>query len=306
MHESFSAGAGRAWKSSSVVWIKTMSEAKPLKTVAPWRQKLWVVIFESDTKAGKAFDIVLLVAILASVMVVLLESTPGFDPEISLTLITLEFGFTFLFTIEYILRIISVRRPLRYMISFYGLVDLIAVLPTYISLFIPGAQYFLVVRILRLLRVFRVLKLGLYLSQAELLGRAMHASRIKIGIFLFTVLNIVVIVGAAMYVIEGPQNGFSSIPLSIYWAVVTMTTVGYGDLAPNTTLGRVLASLVMLIGYGIIAVPTGIVTVEMVRSRDQAAEIPCPGCRRSGHDEDALFCKYCGSTLGESADRPEE
>jgi len=282
-----------------------MSEAKPLKTVAPWRQKLWVIIFESDTRSGKAFDIVLLIAIIASVMVVLLESTPGFDSEISRTLIILEFGFTFLFTIEYILRIISVRRPLRYMISFYGLVDLMAVLPTYISLFIPGAQYFLVVRILRLLRVFRVLKLGLYLSQAELLGRAMHASRIKIGIFLFTVLNIVVIVGAAMYVIEGPQNGFSSIPLSIYWAVVTMTTVGYGDLAPNTTLGRVLASLVMLIGYGIIAVPTGIVTVEMVRSRDHAAEIPCPGCRRRDHDEDALFCKYCGANLGENATQPE-
>jgi voltage-gated potassium channel len=220
-----------------------MSEAKPLKTVAPWRQKLWVIIFESDTRSGKAFDIVLLIAIIASVMVVLLESTPGFDPEISRTLIILEFGFTFLFTIEYIMRIISVRRPLRYMISFYGLVDLMAVLPTYISLFIPGAQYFLVVRILRLLRVFRVLKLGLYLSQAELLGRAMRASRIKIGVFLFTVLNIVVIVGAAMYVIEGPKNGFSSIPISIYWAVVTMTTVGYGDLAPMTTLGRVLASI---------------------------------------------------------------
>jgi voltage-gated potassium channel len=283
-----------------------MSEAKPLKTVAPWRQKLWVVIFESDTRAGKAFDVVLLIAILASVMVVLLESTPGFDPEISRILIILEFGFTFLFTVEYILRIISVRRPLRYMTSFYGLVDLMAVLPTYISLFIPGAQYFLVVRILRLLRVFRVLKLGLYLSQAELLGRAMRASRIKIGVFLFTVLNIVVIVGAAMYVIEGPQNGFTSIPISIYWAVVTMTTVGYGDLAPNTTLGRVLASMVMLIGYGIIAVPTGIVTVEMVRGRDQAAEIPCPGCRRRDHDEDAQFCKYCGANLGENAAQPEE
>jgi voltage-gated potassium channel len=277
-----------------------MSEAKPSKTVAPWRQKLWVIIFESDTPGGKAFDVILLVAILVSVGVVLLESTPGLDPAVSRTLIILEFGFTILFTVEYIMRLISVRRPIRYMISFYGIVDLLAVLPTYISLFVPGAQYFLVVRILRLLRVFRVLKLGMYLSQAELLGRAMRASRIKIGIFLFTVMNIVVIVGAAMYVIEGPQNGFTSIPISIYWAVVTMTTVGYGDLAPLTTLGRILASVVMLIGYGIIAVPTGIVTVEMVRSRDEAAETPCPSCRRTGHEEDAQFCKYCGSNLSES------
>jgi voltage-gated potassium channel len=277
-----------------------MSEAKPSKTVAPWRQKLWVIIFESDTPGGKAFDVILLIGILVSVAVVLLESTPGLDPVVSRTLIMLEFGFTFLFTIEYLLRLISVRRPIRYMISFYGIVDLLAVLPTYISLFVPGAQYFLVIRILRLLRVFRVLKLGMYLSQAELLGRAMRASRIKIGVFLFTVINIVVIVGAAMYVIEGPQNGFTSIPISIYWAVVTMTTVGYGDLAPLTTLGRVLASLVMLIGYGIIAVPTGIVTVEMVRSRDEISQTPCPSCRRTGHDEDAQFCKYCGSSLLES------
>jgi voltage-gated potassium channel len=277
-----------------------MSEAKPSKTVAPWRQKLWVIIFESDTPGGKAFDVILLVAILVSVGVVLLESTPGLDPAVSRTLIILEFGFTILFTVEYIMRLISVRRPIRYMISFYGIVDLLAVLPTYISLFVPGAQYFLVVRILRLLRVFRVLKLGMYLSQAELLGRAMRASRIKIGIFLFTVMNIVVIVGAAMYVIEGPQNGFTSIPISIYWAVVTMTTVGYGDLAPLTTLGRILASVVMLIGYGIIAVPTGIVTVEMVRSRDEISETPCPSCQRTGHEQDAQFCKYCGSNLSES------
>lgn len=277
-----------------------MSEAKPPKTVAPWRQKMWEIIFESDTPGGKAFDVILLVAILASVAVVLMESTPGLDPSTVQVLVLLEFGFTFLFTIEYIFRIISVRRPLRYMTSFYGVVDLLAILPTYISLFIPGAKYFLVVRILRLLRVFRVLKLGLYLSQAEMLGRAMRASRIKIGVFLFTVINIVVIVGAAMYVIEGPQNGFTSIPISIYWAVVTMTTVGYGDLAPMTTPGRLLASLVMLIGYGIIAVPTGIVTVEMVRARADAAEVPCASCQRSGHDEDAFFCKYCGNPLKEN------
>jgi voltage-gated potassium channel len=292
----FGTGAG----AFLIITEYSMSEAKPPITVAPWRQKLWVIIFESDTPGGRAFDVVLLIAILASVTVVLLESTPGFDPWVRRFLVSLEIGFTVLFTIEYILRIISVRRAIRYMISFYGIVDLLAVLPTYISLFIPGAQYFLVIRILRLLRVFRILKLGVYLSQAEMLGRAMRASRIKIGVFLFTVLNIVVIVGAAMYVIEGPRNGFTSIPISIYWAVVTMTTVGYGDLAPLTTLGRVLASVVMLIGYGIIAVPTGIVTVEMVRGRDLAAEIPCPGCGRKGHEEDAQYCKYCGSKLEES------
>jgi voltage-gated potassium channel len=283
-----------------------MSEAKPPLSVAPWRQKLWVIIFESETPAGKAFDIVLLIAILVSVAVVLMESTPGLDPAVRRVLVSLEFGFTILFTIEYFLRIITVRRPIRYMTSFYGIVDLLAVLPTYISLFFPGAQYFLVIRILRLLRVFRILKLGSYLSQAEMLGRAMRASRIKIGVFLFTVINIVVIVGAAMYVIEGPQNGFISIPISIYWAVVTMTTVGYGDLAPLTTLGRLLASLVMLIGYGIIAVPTGIVTVEMVRSREQVSETPCPNCQSYGHDEDAYFCKYCGAGLRERGPAGEE
>jgi voltage-gated potassium channel len=284
---------------------KKMSEAKPPKTVAPWRQKLWIVIFESDTPAGKAFDIVLLVAIVASVVVVLLESTPGMPPATARLLFMLEFGFTILFTIEFIMRLISVRRPIRYVVSFYGIVDIMAVLPTYISLFVPGAQYFLVVRILRLLRVFRILKLGSYLVEAEVLGRAMYASRIKIGIFLFTVLTIVVIVGAAVYVIEGPENGFVSIPLSIYWAVVTMTTVGYGDLVPQTGIGKALASLIMLIGYGIIAVPTGIVTVELARNPfDETSALGrqgmgrfCPGCSRGPHDPDAVHCKYCGDKL---------
>jgi voltage-gated potassium channel len=281
-----------------------MSEAKPPKTVAPWRQKLWTIIFESDTPAGKAFDVVLLVAILASVSVVLLESLPDIDPETARLLFSLEFGFTILFTVEYVLRLISVRRPVRYMISFYGIVDFMAIIPTYIALFVPGAQYFLVVRILRLLRVFRILKLMAYLREAEVLGRAMYASRIKIGIFLFTVLTIVVIVGAAVYVIEGPVNGFVSIPMSIYWAVVTMTTVGYGDLVPQTNIGRVLASLIMLIGYGIIAVPTGIVTVELARAPGGGTVLEgkikggqCLNCGREGHDADAVFCKYCGSRI---------
>jgi voltage-gated potassium channel len=282
-----------------------MSEARPSRTVAPWRQKLWEVIFESDTPAGKAFDIVLLVAIVASVTVVLLESTPDMTPAVSRSLLILEFGFTLLFTVEYIMRLVSVRRPIRYMISFYGIVDFMAIIPTYISLFVPGAQYFLVVRILRLLRVFRILKLGAYITEAEVLGRAMYASRIKIGVFLFTVFTVVVIVGTAVYVIEGPQNGFISIPLSIYWAVVTMTTVGYGDLVPHTGIGKALATLIMLIGYGIIAVPTGIVTVELARGPDQQAtalrirenERICRGCSRGGHDLDADYCKYCGSEI---------
>jgi voltage-gated potassium channel len=283
-----------------------MSEAKPPPTVAPWRQKLWTIIFESDTPGGKAFDIVLLVAILASVSVVLLESMPDIDPATGRILFSLELGFTILFTIEYLLRLISVRRPLRYMVSFYGIVDFMAIIPTYIALFVPGAQYFLVIRILRLLRVFRILKLMAYLKEAEVLGRAMYASRIKIGIFLFTVMNVVVIVGAAVYVIEGPASGFVSIPMSIYWAIVTMTTVGYGDLVPQTGIGKVLASLIMLIGYGIIAVPTGIVTVELARNPGEDTSVleakvkegKCSACNREGHDTDAVYCKYCGSRLG--------
>jgi voltage-gated potassium channel len=282
-----------------------MSEAKPPPTVAQWRQKLWIVIFESDTPAGKAFDIVLLFAIVLSVSVVLLESLPDIDPNTARILFGLEFFFTILFTIEYVLRLISVRRPVRYATSFFGVVDFMAIIPTYIALFVPGAQYFLVVRILRLLRVFRILKLMAYLTEAEVLGRAMYASRIKIGVFLFAVFTIVVILGSAAYVVEGPQNGFVSIPMSIYWAVVTMTTVGYGDLVPQTNVGRALATVIMLIGYAIIAVPTGIVTVELARNpvdnisalNSSNQEIICSECRRGGHDADALHCKYCGSRI---------
>jgi voltage-gated potassium channel len=282
-----------------------MSEARPPKTVAPWRQKLWVIIFESDTPAGKAFDIILLITIVASVVVVMLESIPSIRALYGRELFILEVGFTLLFTAEYIMRVVSVRRAMGYVGSFYGVVDIMAVIPTYISLFVPGAQYFLVVRILRLLRVFRILKLGPYLSQAEMLGRAMYASRIKIGVFLFTIFTVVIIVGAAIYVVEGEENGFISIPEGIYWAVVTMTTVGYGDLVPQTVIGKLLATLVMLIGYSIIAVPTGIVTVELARGPRDGESILvtgettriCAGCSRGGHDEDSLFCKFCGTKL---------
>jgi voltage-gated potassium channel len=223
-------------------------------------------------------------------------------------LIVLEWIFTLLFTIEYILRLISARRPLSYAISFFGIVDLISVLPTYLSLFLPGTRYLLVVRILRLLRVFRILKMAEYLSEATVLRQAMQASQKKISVFLLSVVTIVVIVGALMYVVEGEQHGFTDIPTSMYWAIVTLTTVGYGDISPQTTLGKTLASIVMLLGYAIIAVPTGIVTGELSKASSpqervvqsqQPDDIPrnCPVCEASGHDNDATYCKYCGEHL---------
>jgi voltage-gated potassium channel len=211
----------------------------------------------------------------------------------------LEWGFTILFTVEYGLRLVSVRSPTRYALSFYGLVDLLAILPTYASLFYLGAQELIVIRALRLLRVFRILKLPEYLGEANLLSTALWASRRKIMVFLTTVLTIVLIVGALMHLVEGPEAGFTSIPMGMYWAIVTLTTVGYGDVAPQTSLGRFLASLVMIIGYGIIAVPTGIVTAELVSaSRAVVQGRRCAGCGRAGHDGDALHCKYCGAGLG--------
>jgi voltage-gated potassium channel len=215
------------------------------------------------------------------------------------TLRALEWGFTVLFTIEYILRLASVGRPLRYARSAYGLIDLIAILPSYISLVFPGAQSLLVIRLLRLLRVFRILKLAEYLRESRTLVQALRASWRKIAVFLLTVVTIVVVVGTLMYVIEGERHGFTSIPISIYWAVVTLTTVGYGDLAPATTLGRALAVLLMLTGYGIIAVPTGIVTVELTRAASAApvSAQACPGCGLGAHEHDAIFCRRCGAKL---------
>lgn len=263
-----------------------------------WRGKLHEVVFESDTPAGKAFDIALLVSILASVLAVLLESVrslrDGYGPELRAA----EWFFTVLFTIEYVLRLIAVRRPLHYALSFFGVVDLLAILPTYLSLLLPGAQALLVVRALRLLRVFRILKLSHFIGEAQVLRLALRASLRKITVFLGTVVILVLIIGALMYLVEGEENGFTSIPQSIYWAVVTLTTVGYGDIAPATVLGRILASIVMIIGYGIIAVPTGIVTVELSRARPTTVSgQACPHCGAEGHDADARFCKYCGSRL---------
>ncbi len=262
------------------------------------RARLHEIIFEADTPEGRLFDLMLLVAILASVAVVLLESVATVRARVGPTLRALEWGFTILFTIEYLLRLASVSRPLQYARSVFGLIDLLAILPTYLSLLMPGAQSLLVVRLLRLLRVFRVLKLAEYLRESRTLVTALRASRRKIAVFLLTVVTIVVVVGTLMYVIEGERHGFTSIPIGIYWAVVTLTTVGYGDLAPATTVGRMLAVVLMLTGYGILAVPTGIVTVELTRASAQPVSTQaCPSCGVGGHEHDAVYCRRCGSKL---------
>lgn len=271
---------------------------KELPTTS-WRRHLHEVIFEAETRAGKTFDIILLWCIILSVVVVVLESVAGVRARFGTWLVAAEWFFTILFTIEYILRLVSVTRPLRYAISFFGVVDLLAIIPTYMSLLLPGSQYLLVIRILRLLRVFRVLKLAEYLSEGQVIMRALGASRRKISVFLLAVLTLVVVIGSSMYVIEGEENGFVNIPVSIYWAIVTLTTVGYGDISPRTPLGQALASLVMILGYSIIAVPTGIVTAEfgrVARARIPTAQA-CPNCSAEGHDADAVHCKYCGAHL---------
>ncbi|NJN18916.1 MAG: ion transporter [Oscillochloris sp.] len=265
---------------------------------ARWRRQLHTIIFEADTPAGKAFDLVLMILILLSVIVVMLDSVAEIQSRYATELLVLEWVFTLLFTVEYLLRLLSVRRPLAYARTFFGVVDLLAILPTYLSLLIPGAQYLLVVRVLRLLRIFRVLKLVEYLQEGNILVRALFAARRKISVFLFTVVTVVVIVGALMYVVEGPANGYTSIPTSIYWAIVTMSTVGYGDIAPQTPLGKAIAAILMLIGYGVIAVPTGIVTLEISRASAPAAITQaCPHCGVDGHDLDAVYCKRCGAVL---------
>ncbi len=270
----------------------------PPTDIAPWRRKLHEVIFEADTPAGKLFDVALILTIAASVVAVMLDSVRPFRANHGTLLYTAEWVFTLLFTLEYLLRLACVGRPGKYAVSFFGVVDLLAILPTYLSLLLPGTQYLLVIRILRLLRIFRIFKLGHYVGAADHLTRALKASRRKIGVFLFTVLTLVVILGSLMYVIEGEHRGFTSIPTSIYWAIVTLTTVGYGDISPQTPLGQMLAALIMITGYGIIAVPTGIVTVEMSRAAFQkVSNQACPQCSAEGHDTDAVHCKFCGARL---------
>jgi voltage-gated potassium channel len=261
-----------------------------------WRVRMHEVIFEADTSAGRIFDIVLLILIISSVFAVMLESVESLEVQFGSILRVIELTFTIIFTLEYTARIISVGRPVKYIFSFLGIIDLLAILPTYLSFFSPGTQFLLVLRTVRLLRVFRIFKLSRYLSEADFLSRALKASRYKITVFLGAVVTLVIISGTVMYLVEGPENGFTSIPQSIYWSIVTLTTVGYGDIAPQTVLGQMLASIIMIMGYGIIAVPPGIVTVEMVnlKNKNQLTTQVCPSCFKEGHDADAVFCKYCG------------
>ncbi|HYH08220.1 MAG TPA: ion transporter [Thermoanaerobaculia bacterium] len=265
---------------------------------SPWRQRLHTVIFEADTVAGRTFDFALIACILTSVAVVMLESVASIAARWHRELLAIEMAFTILFTLEYILRLVAVRRPLAYARSLYGVIDLLAVAPTWLALFVPGAQFFLTVRVLRVLRIFRILKLTEYLNEAGVITNALRASRRKIFVFLFAVVTLVVVIGSLIYVVEGPANGFTDIPLSMYWAIVTLTTVGYGDISPQTPLGKLLASFVMIIGYAIIAVPTGIVTSELTAARNRGhSRQSCPVCGREGHDDDATHCKYCGAHL---------
>lgn len=274
-----------------------MSTDRPLNA---WRTRVHEIIFEADTPTGKAFDVILIGAIILSICIVMLESVSHIERQFGDFIRAAEWFFTILFTIEYVLRLISIRKPLNYATSFFGVVDLLAILPTYLSLLVPGTQYLLVIRLLRILRVFRVLKLAQYISEATLLTQALKASRRKITVFLFAVLTLVVIMGSLMYLVEGEEHGFTSIPRSVYWAIVTLTTVGYGDISPETPLGQFLASIIMIMGYGILAVPTGIVSVELSRADSNRQSITtrcCTTCAREGHSFDAKHCKYCGEPL---------
>ncbi|HEX5048038.1 MAG TPA: ion transporter [Gammaproteobacteria bacterium] len=264
-----------------------------------WRRRLYGVIFESDTPEGLLFDRALLVTILASVGVVMLDSVVPMASRYHGPLVTIEWLVTALFTIEYVARLICVDRPWRYVCSFYGLVDLASVLPTYLAIFLPELHALIDVRVLRMLRVFRILKLTQYLAEFQLLGAALSASRRKIAVFLSAVLMIVVTLGTVMYVVEGPANGFTSIPVSVYWAITTMTTVGFGDIAPHTSFGRLVASVMMLMGWGVLAVPTGIVTAEITSQR---LRVPtgrgCAKCGAGQHTADSRYCRVCGERLG--------
>jgi voltage-gated potassium channel len=271
---------------------------KVLLMITKWRSTLHEVIFEAETRSGKLFDIFLIIFILLSVLIVMLDSVNQISADYGAFFFILEWIFTLLFTLEYILRLLAVGQPLKYAKSFFGVIDLLSFLPTYFSLFLPGSQYFMVLRILRVLRIFRVLKLVQFLREVRMLRQALRASGRKIAVFLFTVITLVVIFGSLMYIIEGEENGFTSIPVSIYWSIVTLTTVGYGDISPNTGLGRAIAAIVMILGYSIIAVPTGIVSVEMGKAfKDAVSAEACPQCSAEGHDTDAIYCKFCGSKL---------
>lgn len=264
-----------------------------------WRLRLYTIIFEADTRAGRAFDVIVIAAILASVAVVVLDSVASIGSRYGGVFGVLEWGFTVLFTLEYVARLLCVRHPWRYATSVFGLIDLLAVLPTWLALLAPELHALIDVRILRLLRIFRVLKMGAYVAEYRALGEALSASRRKIAVFLSFVLMVVLVMGTLMYVVEGQANGFTSIPMSIYWAITTMTTVGFGDITPKTDLGRSIASLMMLLGWGILAVPTGIVSAEFTARRvgREPTTRTCHDCLSEGHEASARFCRDCGAAL---------
>lgn len=278
-------------------------ETRPPQVAASWKQKAYSVIFEADTPAGRTFDIALLWAILLSVVVVMLESVRSINAQYGPYLRAVEWGFTVLFLVEYIARLVVVRRPLTYALSMLGIIDFLSIAPTLISLVLPGSQYLLTIRTLRLLRVFRIFKLGRFVGEGEFIVRALKASRFKILVFLTAVLTLVVVIGTLMYVVEGGQNGFTSIPKSVYWAIVTLTTVGYGDISPVTVLGQSLASVLMILGYAIIAVPTGIVSAQMATPATPSSPRPtykqviCHVCQATEHRPEAEYCWRCGEKL---------
>jgi voltage-gated potassium channel len=269
------------------------------KPLSGWRLRIYTIIFESDTHAGRLFDKGLIAIILASIAVVVADSVQGVNPSARTVFAWLEWLFTIAFTLEYVARLVCVRHPWRYALSFYGVIDLMALLPTYAALLVPEVHALIDVRVLRLLRVFRIFKLTAYLSEYQSLGRALKASRRKILVFLSAVMMIVLVIGTLMYVVEGPANGFTSIPTSVYWAITTMTTVGFGDITPKTDLGRLIASAMMLLGWGTLAVPTGIVTAEMtaMRSGTPPTTRTCHECLTEGQLPEANYCLHCGAGL---------
>ena len=273
-----------------------------------WRFRLHQIVFEADTPAGKAFDVIVIAAILMSVLVVMLDSVADIHATHGDLLLRLEWMFTILFTVEYIVRLICVGSPVHYARSFFGIVDLLSIIPTYLSVFVTGAQSLLVIRALRLIRIFRVLKLRYHLSEMEVLSEALRASRHKIVVFLTVVLSMAVVVSAMVYLIEGEASGFTSIPRAMYWAIVTMTTVGYGDITPQTVPGQIAASGLMILGYAILAVPTGIVSVELAQAtwHHRVSTQACLHCGAEGHDFDASHCKYCGTALEPDPLHPSE
>lgn len=264
-----------------------------------WRLRLYIIIFESDTPAGLAFDLALLILILISVIVVMLDSVASLNERYSHLFNILEWTFTSLFTAEYLLRLACVRHPRRYAGSFFGIIDLVAILPSYLALFFPALTALIDVRILRMLRIFRLLKLGAYVHEFRNLSAALLATRRKIAVFISFVILVVIVMGTLIYVVEGPENGYTSIPVSVYWAITTMTTVGFGDLTPKTDLGRLIASLMMLMGWGTLAVPTGIVSAEFAarRAAEDNSGSCCTGCGSTDHAATALFCQGCGTRL---------